>query len=96
MNFFNFPYQFLQYQYSFLFTEQQDVPLLEPLTLMNEDAGNEQPASSESAGVACPCLLCSATFIIPVHGNPDEFLRHLLLTHKFVIADVKLVSDLRR
>ncbi|XP_026032612.1 zinc finger protein 277-like [Astatotilapia calliptera] len=65
--------------------------ILEPLCFP------DQPADiSSSPGVQCPgseplvCLFCSESVPPP---RKDVLLRHLLMEHKLVIADVKLIAD---
>ncbi|XP_021369204.1 zinc finger protein 277-like [Mizuhopecten yessoensis] len=71
-------------------------PVLESLNLLTldnseEDCGNK---SSLSALYTCVCALCDEKFDIK-DGNND-LLRHLLLSHKLVIAEVHYVADLKR
>uniref|UniRef100_A0AAX7SPE3 C2H2-type domain-containing protein n=1 Tax=Astatotilapia calliptera TaxID=8154 RepID=A0AAX7SPE3_ASTCA len=65
--------------------------ILEPLCFPDQPADTSSPP-----GVQCPgseplvCLFCSESVPPP---RKDVLLRHLLMEHKLVIADVKLIAD---
>nr|XP_024658803.1 zinc finger protein 277-like [Maylandia zebra] len=65
--------------------------ILEPLCFPDQPADISSPP-----GVQCPgseplvCLFCSESVPPP---RKDVLLRHLLMEHKLVIADVKLIAD---
>ena len=42
------------------------------------------------------CLLCDKIYKLQEQDSFDEFLKHLLVTHKLVVADIKLIADIRR
>jgi len=60
--------------------------ILEPLRLPEKE---KTPIFEEKEVV---CLLCEENFSFPV--EQQEFLKHILKEHKFVIADVNIISDL--
>ncbi|KAI5105428.1 zinc finger protein 277 [Silurus meridionalis] len=61
--------------------------ILEPLCFPEQ-----RPASISSTDDGCPvcCVLCPHTAPL---SDKDQLLKHLLLEHKLVIADIKLVAD---
>lgn len=63
--------------------------ILEPLSLPESPGG---PTASEGPPSA-PCIFCEEHF--PV-AEQDKLLKHMIIEHKIVIADVKLVADFRR
>lgn len=89
----------LYYRYNrfcFCITDTSEQPVLETLRLLPVDSGGES-FDGESAGEflsTCDCVLCNETFDLST-GN-DDLLRHLLLSHKLVIAEVHLIADLKR
>ncbi|XP_032810190.1 zinc finger protein 277 isoform X3 [Petromyzon marinus] len=66
--------------------------VLEPLNLPESPAG-AAPGDGEAggAGASVPCALCDHT-----ETDGPGVLRHMLLRHDLVVADVKLVADLPR
>jgi hypothetical protein len=63
---------------------------LEPLKLHKEV--NVELGGRVSENGTVECLLCAVSH--DVAGDLNEYLKHLLLEHQLVIADVNLVSDL--
>ncbi|KAF6087192.1 zinc finger protein 277 [Phyllostomus discolor] len=63
--------------------------ILEPLSLPERPGGSPTPAGSPSL----PCAFCQEHF--PA-AEQDQLLKHMVIEHKMVIADVKLVADFRR
>ncbi|XP_077425037.1 zinc finger protein 277 isoform X2 [Vanacampus margaritifer] len=69
--------------------------ILEPLCFPEQP--EEAPYPGDPDGPDCdgaetlPCLFCSESHPVP---QKDNLLKHLLLRHKLVIADVKLIADL--
>nr|XP_033814251.1 zinc finger protein 277 isoform X2 [Geotrypetes seraphini] len=62
--------------------------ILEPLSLPESPAGAAAMESSPSV----PCLFCDECFL----EEQDKLLKHMIIEHKLVIADVKLIVDFRR
>ena len=56
--------------------------------------GHSEVTSGEVTKEMVGCLLCVQQF--DVAETQDELLRHLLLQHKLVIADVKLVAHFKK
>ncbi|XP_069141616.1 zinc finger protein 277-like isoform X2 [Argopecten irradians] len=77
-------------------TGSSDQPVLESLNLLTLGDGDKdgEKENNTSAVSVCTCLMCEETFIIN-EGN-NELLRHLLLSHKLVIAEVHHVADIKR
>ncbi|XP_066284421.1 zinc finger protein 277-like [Branchiostoma lanceolatum] len=78
--------------------------ILEPLTLPERQEKPSTPPNSTDHAAAADsggdsdrlgCLLCNQTFEDSATDR-DMFLAHLLVEHKLVIADVKLIADLKR
>ncbi|KAI2648328.1 Zinc finger protein 277 [Labeo rohita] len=72
-------------------TAKQDC-ILEPLCFPEHLCGSASLASS-SDGRPVTCALCSDSF--PA-SEKDQLLKHMVLDHKLVIADVKLIADFPR
>lgn len=75
-----------------------DKPVLETLTFgtsLDEGDGivdnEEESAPKKVADRSCPCPLCDRSF--PAE-NKEDVLAHLVLVHKFVIADVNFIGNL--
>lgn len=65
---------------------------MEPLSFPEQPAGDAEAASSEGPGAEpLVCLFCPES--VPPQQK-DVLLKHLLLEHKLVIADVRLIADL--
>ncbi|KAK2163112.1 hypothetical protein LSH36_85g01007 [Paralvinella palmiformis] len=76
-----------------------DLPVLEPLSLaeptdIRVDINSKKSEDGENSVAAVQCLFCEKCYAESVER--DELLRHLLLAHKLVIADVKLIANFRR
>ncbi|XP_078454979.1 zinc finger protein 277 isoform X2 [Lampetra planeri] len=66
--------------------------VLEPLNLPESPAGAaREDGEAGGAGASVPCALCDHT-----ETDGPGVLRHMLLHHDLVVADVKLVADLPR
>ncbi|KAB1276515.1 Zinc finger protein 277, partial [Camelus dromedarius] len=63
--------------------------ILEPLSLPESPGGTTSLEGSPSV----PCIFCEEHF--PV-DEQDKLLKHMIIEHKIVIADVKLVADFQR
>ncbi|XP_021109831.1 zinc finger protein 277 isoform X2 [Heterocephalus glaber] len=63
--------------------------ILEPLSLPESPGGSTTSVGSPSV----PCIFCEEHF--PV-AERDKLLKHMIIEHKIVIADVKLVADFQR
>lgn len=63
--------------------------ILEPLSLPESPGG----ASSPEGPPSVPCICCEDRF--PV-AQQDQLLKHMIIEHKVVIADVRLVADFPR
>ncbi|XP_062033986.1 zinc finger protein 277 isoform X2 [Lepus europaeus] len=63
--------------------------ILEPLSLPESPGGTTILKGSPSV----PCIFCEEHF--PV-AEQDKLLKHMIIEHKIVIADVKLVADFQR
>ncbi|KAK9952388.1 hypothetical protein ABG768_018230 [Culter alburnus] len=72
-------------------TGEQDC-ILEPLCFPEQLCGSACLASS-SDGHPVTCVLCSESF--PSYEK-DQLLKHMVMDHKLVIADVKLIADFPR
>ncbi|XP_062856135.1 zinc finger protein 277 [Trichomycterus rosablanca] len=69
-------------------TDEQDC-ILEPLCFPEQQSAGVTQSLSEDDCQVC-CVLCShSTFL----SHKDQLLKHLLLEHKLVIADIKLIAD---
>ena len=70
-------------------------PVLESLKLQPDTEEETHTTGAEcDTRVVCPCLLCDLEFDTTLSNN--DLLKHLVTEHKFVIADVNLVSDLKK
>ncbi|KAG8142906.1 putative Zinc finger protein, partial [Naja naja] len=63
--------------------------ILEPLSLPESPCG----ISAEEESPTVPCLFCKEYYPI---SEQNQILKHMIIKHKFVIADVKLIADFRR
>lgn len=63
--------------------------ILESLSLPESPGGSTALAGLPSV----PCIFCEEHF--PV-AEQDKLLKHMIIEHKIVIADVKLVADFQR
>uniref|UniRef100_A0A8B9W609 Zinc finger protein 277 n=1 Tax=Bos mutus grunniens TaxID=30521 RepID=A0A8B9W609_BOSMU len=63
--------------------------ILEPLSLPESPGGTTSLEGSPSV----PCIFCEEHFPVV---EQDKLLKHMIIEHKIVIADVKLVADFRR
>lgn len=63
--------------------------ILEPLSLPENPGGTTSLEGSPSV----PCIFCEEHFLI---DEQDKLLKHMIIEHKTVIADVKLVADFQR
>uniref|UniRef100_A0A8B9LAK1 C2H2-type domain-containing protein n=1 Tax=Astyanax mexicanus TaxID=7994 RepID=A0A8B9LAK1_ASTMX len=63
--------------------------ILEPLCFPEQLSASGTPASSDD-GCMVSCILCS--HLAPL-TDKDGLLKHLVLDHKLVIADIKLIAD---
>ena len=70
-----------------------DPPLLESLVLPVSSLGGSSASLTEQESFL-QCLLCESTF--DISNSRDEFLKHLVLNHKLVIADFKKIPDFER
>ncbi|KAL5015294.1 hypothetical protein ScPMuIL_009564 [Solemya velum] len=75
-------------------------PILEPLmfaesapagTISSENQ-ESRVSSTSSTKVVCPCLFCDDQFSLE---EEEQIFHHLMMKHKFIIADTKLIADLR-
>ncbi|XP_050014643.1 zinc finger protein 277 isoform X2 [Alexandromys fortis] len=69
--------------------EDSEDCILEPLSLPESPGGSTALAGPPSV----PCIFCEEHF--PV-AEQDKLLKHMIIEHKIVIADVKLVADFQR
>lgn len=74
--------------YPLFLIDEQDC-ILEPLCFPEQQsAGGPRSCLDDDCPVGC--VLCShSTFL----SHKDQLLKHLLLEHKLVIADIKLIAD---
>ncbi|NXD09637.1 ZN277 protein, partial [Nothocercus nigrocapillus] len=63
--------------------------ILEPLSLPESPAGG---AAVESP-LYVPCIFCQECYLL---AEQSQLLKHMIIEHKLVIADVKLVADFQR
>ena len=63
--------------------------ILEPLSLPESPGGTTSLEGSPSV----PCIFCEEHFPVV---EQDKLLKHMIIEHKIVIADVKLVADFQR
>lgn len=69
-----------------------DQPVLEPLLL--PDRQDSCDGSNNSPRRSVPCILCDN--VLDITNTLNDYLKHLLEEHRFVIADVKLIANFRR
>lgn len=62
---------------------------MEPLSLPESPGGVVAVESSPSA----PCIFCEEYYPL---SEQDQLLKHMIIEHKLVIADVRLVADFER
>lgn len=67
-------------------------PVLEPLLLQGALLGR-QKHGWDSPRSSLPCMLCTDSIEIT---DDNGYLKHLLESHKFVIADVNLIANFNR
>ena len=67
-------------------------PVLEPLLLPSLQ--QDSSSGRTSPRTCLPCLMCVETFDITT--KKEDCLRHLLTSHKLVIADVNLIANFKR
>lgn len=61
-----------------------------PLTLHQK---NENPTIFKSIETEeCPCVLCEEKFLLP--ESEKQFITHLFMEHRLVIADVNQIADM--
>ncbi|XP_019508581.1 PREDICTED: zinc finger protein 277 isoform X1 [Hipposideros armiger] len=70
-------------------TEDSEDCILEPLSLPEGPGGSTTSEASPSV----PCVFCEER--VPA-AEQDKLLKHMIIEHKIVIADVKLVADFPR
>lgn len=69
-------------------TDSKDC-ILEPLSLPESPGGT----AALEGSLPVPCIFCEEHFPM---AEQDKLLKHMIIEHKIVIADVKLVADFRR
>uniref|UniRef100_A0A8D2MLU4 Zinc finger protein 277 n=1 Tax=Zonotrichia albicollis TaxID=44394 RepID=A0A8D2MLU4_ZONAL len=62
--------------------------ILEPLSLPESPGGVDAVESSPYV----PCIFCTECYVL---AEQNQLLKHMIIEHKLVIADVKLVADFR-
>lgn len=67
--------------------------ILEPLCFPDQASSTSAPSLQARGPETLVCLFCPEW--VPVQQK-DVLLKHLLLEHKLVIADVRLIADLPR
>lgn len=72
-----------------LFPSDHQDYILEPLSLPESPGG----ISAEEESSSVPCLFCEEYYLI---SEQNQILKHMLIKHKLVISDVKLIADFRR
>lgn len=63
--------------------------ILESLSLPESLSADSNPVEN----VSLPCIFCEQSY---KEEKKDRLLKHLIIEHKLVIADVKLITDFRR
>lgn len=63
--------------------------ILEPLSLPESPGGVADVESSPYV----PCIFCKEFYLL---AEQNQLLKHMIIEHKLIIADVKLVADFRR
>ncbi|XP_031471511.1 zinc finger protein 277 [Phasianus colchicus] len=66
--------------------------ILEPLSLPESPASPDGVAAVESSS-SVPCIFCEECYVL---AEQNQLLKHMIIEHKLVIADVKLVADFKR
>lgn len=66
--------------------------ILEPLSLPESPASPDGVAAVESSP-SVPCIFCEECYVL---AEQNQLLKHMIIEHKLVIADVKLVADFKR
>uniref|UniRef100_A0A8V0XAA3 Zinc finger protein 277 n=1 Tax=Gallus gallus TaxID=9031 RepID=A0A8V0XAA3_CHICK len=66
--------------------------ILEPLSLPESPASPDGVATVESSP-SVPCIFCEECYVL---AEQNQLLKHMIIEHKLVIADVKLVADFKR
>ncbi|CAI9724399.1 finger 277-like [Octopus vulgaris] len=59
-------------------------------TLSVEDEASQSQTSED----LCSCIFC--TYTVNISQDKDSLLRHLIISHKLVVADVKLIANLKK
>lgn len=72
-----------------LFPSDHQDYILEPLSLPESLCG----ISAEDESQSVPCLFCEEYYPI---SEQNQILKHMIIKHKLIIADVKLIADVRR
>lgn len=72
-----------------LFPSDHQDYILEPLSLPESPGG----ISAEEESPSVPCLFCEEYYPI---SEQNQILKHMIIKHKLIIADVKLIADFRR
>lgn len=80
-------YIYLLSQFFFFFLDTECI--LEPLSLPESPGGVDAVESSPYV----PCIFCKECYAL---AEQNQLLKHMIIEHKLVIADVKLVADFRR
>lgn len=81
-------FQLLSLFFFFSLLDSKDC-ILEPLSLPGSPGG---PTTAEGPS-RVPCIFCEEH--VPV-AEQDQLLKHMIIEHKMVIADVRLVADFQR
>uniref|UniRef100_A0A8C9G6M1 C2H2-type domain-containing protein n=1 Tax=Pavo cristatus TaxID=9049 RepID=A0A8C9G6M1_PAVCR len=66
--------------------------ILEPLSLPESPANPDGVAAVESSP-SVPCIFCEECYVL---AEQNQLLKHMIIEHKLVVADVKLVADFKR
>lgn len=66
--------------------------ILEPLSLPESPASPDGVAAVQSSS-SVPCIFCEECYVL---AEQNQLLKHMIIEHKLVIADVKLVADFKR
>ena len=70
--------------------------ILEALSFPEEEEPPGGPAAGADPGPGAQALLCPLCPQTSPLSEAERLLKHLLLEHKLVVADVKLIADLPR
>ena len=59
---------------------------------------NDLPSNADydRSTIKSQCLLCDDCFNLGDEESFEEFLRHLLMVHKLVVADIRLIADIEK